>query len=225
VTISEYISSNRGSTRVYDFSFNVDKGIITYYVDAQITYNFDVMSGWNKEFVQFTPEVSYVALAGTRWEGSFDSGTVSFARDRTWGQTARLNQTHVVLEFCETSTLSHLNVIVTTTHPEVSQRSVGTFDPNTLALNLTFSEWIVPPSDSEIPDPGMGFSRITLESFREGSQLDLVGVLNPDGDTLSNHRGTTFNATFAGEATSAPEPATPPEDENDDYDEDEDEEE
>jgi len=65
LTIDGYASSNKGTTRVYDYSFTLTRGIVVFQVEAQAFYQFDSMSGWTLERFDFTPNVSAVHLEGT----------------------------------------------------------------------------------------------------------------------------------------------------------------
>ena len=210
--ISDYESSNKGASRVYNFSFNLEKGIITYNVDAQVYYHFDGMSGWipgqyrnpgvpapapapgSDGIFSFTPRVSAVALEGTRWIGTYSPNTGYRY------QSTDMTQTQLIIEVVEVSSDYALRTTLIGSPPEISQTSIGTFDISNLTINLIFDEW------KETPALILG-THITLEQFLDRSKINITGKLSADGLTIINTGRQQFEVTLT---DSVPEPAPAP---------------
>ena len=179
--ILDYETSNRGANRLYNFSFTIQKGIITYAVQGQVNYQFDNLSGWVPGDFLLTPSISSVNLVGTRWVGTY-------ATNVPWGQlhpdlSPALTQTILIVEIVEITADGSVRATVTGMHPEIIHTSVGSFDTSTLTLTLNFDEWIVePPRPTGVNDRTFERER---ENFSVFNQMNLDGQLNATGITIA----------------------------------------
>lgn len=214
-SIANYVSSNRGANRVYDFSFNVEKGVITYAVSAQAFYNFDSLSGWGSEYFTFAPEVSTVELAGTRWIGTYTPPVPIIGGGRDY-----VTQTHLTIEINEMTPDGSIRATLIGSPPEIRQASTGTFDFATLTLTIVIDEWLTPPTRPSSLRDNPGGNR-SWENILSWSEININGRLNADGVSISHTSGIRFEVNLTDELP-APLPETEDNDYNDDDDDDND---
>jgi len=154
-------SSNRGATRIYDYSFTLEKGIVVFDVNAQATYQFDRMNGWLLEVISFDPAVISVDLAGTRWIGTHESRTISGASTR-----------QLTLEIEAMPNQGAISATLNSSPPAYSQRSTGFVDFNTLGVQLLFDGYIVSPG-----------------SLLNLNQINLYGYIDVNNSTFASLPG------------------------------------
>ena len=131
--IHDYESSNKGAKRVYNFSFDLDKDIVDFEVDAQVSYSFDSLSGWALGDFTFTAVVTSNALEGTRWTGI----TLPWFPDS--------NQRHVNMEILEVANDGAVRVRISATERTAVSTLIGFINFNDLSVKLNFEEWIIRP--------------------------------------------------------------------------------
>jgi len=135
LTISDYESSNKGANRIYNISFDLDKDIVAFTVDAQISYSFDSMSGWVLGDFIFTPELTSIeGLNGTRWEGRYSR------RNTSYGTVEGL----LTFEILEVTPDGAFRVVVSANSPDsFSQSLTGLINLNNLSMLFHFENWII----------------------------------------------------------------------------------
>lgn len=136
--VSEEVS-DKGANRVYNYSFSVDKDLIVFDGAVNVVYNYSKVDGWTRDTFDVTLSVASVALEGTKWEGEhiFQGATpVPPPRPMTLeiDEIASNGATFATLTFeVDDNTLIH--------------EMRGSFDAETLELELQFHDWIsTPPS-------------------------------------------------------------------------------
>jgi len=179
LSIEGYISSNKGTSRVYDYSFTLTKGIVVIQVEAQATYRFDNMSGWLLDRTTLSPTVTRVNFEGTRWVGTY----------REFMGSSRHS---FVMEITGMASDGTMRVEAHGTSPTRTQVLAGAIDLTRMTVTFRFEEWIVNPGGFRtIPEIGLN-GRFDIEtSTMRGSQI-LFGGYNEfelrldDGQSVEN---------------------------------------
>ena len=187
LSIGDYDESNKGAYRSYTSTFNVENGLIVFEVETQAIYSFD-MGGWNAEAIHLAPKVESVALEGTKWAGSYSPGWAP------GGVNVPFSQDRLVIEITEVNN-GNVKATITATEPEFSQTSIGTFDINTLTLNLIFDEWIIEPSVEHLKEGRRLLDR-QWENVRQQHAVNITGRLSNDSSTITSSSGVNFEVSI-----------------------------
>jgi hypothetical protein len=165
-TIHDYESSNIGTHRVYNFSFDLDKDIVVFSVNAQISYLFDNMSGWVLGNFTFSPELTSIAgFEGTRWAGTY------LYQSAISGRIDGL----LTLEIIEVTTDGAYRAIVSSDTPRAfSQSLTGVIDLTNLNMTFYFEEWIVEPDMPRAESSG----RYSFDGARSSINLQNTEISN-----------------------------------------------
>lgn len=180
-TILDYETSNKGANRVYNFSFDLDKDLVMFAVDAAATYSFDSMSGWVFDDFVFTAEMSSIAgLEGTIWYGEF----VNWISRMTIN-----NRAHgfLTIEFTDVASDGAFRAVISSVDPTTfSQSTTGIINLDDLSIRFHFADWITEPSNSDryIIDRSqesgsrgqIDFLNFTIESTTGGGGLQPLGI-------------------------------------------------
>jgi len=172
-TFIESISSEKGTIKTFFNSFKLKKVLVDFEVFTKVVYSFDPVNGWGLQDVYFSPIISDVSLAGTKWAGTFQHPAGMGTDER------------ITMEITSLSSLSNINGSIevtmnlfTTTDigigkdkimvGEWSQIAKGYINFVDLSFEILFDKWIVPPPvprfHTEAPN-GLSFSgKINLES-------------------------------------------------------------
>lgn len=201
-TIHDYESSNKGASRVYNFSFDLDKDIVMFAVNAQIPFKFDSMSGWQigiyapsragapspvpvdggSGYFSFTAEVTSVALEGTTWAGT------------TFHHFPNSNPPRpVTLEFLEVANDGAVRAMVTSIQRPARSTVVGFIDFNNLSISLDFEEWIIEPDVSDLRSSDsrrLERMRHTAATVRGRIVIEALEIYSPLVFTHSGFRAT-----------------------------------
>jgi len=138
LNIPDYESSNKGANRVYNFSFDLDKEIVMFSVDAQVTYTFDSMSGWILGDFTFTPELTSISgLGGTRWEGTYMG---RYFLPGVYGT----HEGNFIFEIVEVTADGAYRAIASSDNPNIFKMTLtGFINLNDLTMRINFEEWII----------------------------------------------------------------------------------
>jgi len=197
-TIFDYESSNKGANRVYNFSFDLDKDIVMFAVDAQVSYSFNSMSGWTLNDFTFTPKLTSIAgLEGTRWDGTYRNRV----RDRNYDGLYSI-------EIVEVTADGAFRAIASSETPtSFSQSLTGTINLTNLNMQFHLEEWIIKPEIWPVA--------YSLNNARGGINVqksEIFSTYFPFG-TSNNMRSFTVILT---EETSQPIPAVEPDESSND---------
>ena len=146
--------SDKGRAQTFYTYFLLEKELVTFLVNARVTYEFDPVNGWLAQDVSFVTAVQNVDIEGARWIGRHAR---PFGHE--WWQLI------VEITAVENDGVIRANVYSFT--PDYSHTAIGVFDPRNLTIHLRFDNWIVEPA-----------------RFRIISDINLYGFLSVDDSSI-----------------------------------------
>ena len=197
LAIPDYESSNKGANRVYNFSFDLDKDIVMFAVDAKVSYSYDSMSGWVLGDFTFTAEVKSNTLEGTSWSGM----TLPWSPER--------NQRLIIMEILEVAADGAVRVRISATERTAVSTLLGFINFSDLSITLTFEEWNIEPDvNRNLKD------RYSVQIVKGHILIEESQIYSPRN---FNYRGVRVTLTDDAVVTMpAPETAEPNDESNDD---------
>jgi len=134
-TVLHSTVSNKGRVQNFYCYFVLGKELATFAVNANVTYEYDAVSGWIAQDVSFVTAVQSVDLSGTRWTGQCGSNST--------GINARWMQ--FIMEITEFNEDGTMRATMNFPGEQYSHTSTGYFDKSNLTLTFNFEEWIQLP--------------------------------------------------------------------------------
>ena len=132
-------SQNKGVIQVLNCVFSLNKRLVTFDVEAKITYEYDKLNGWEFKNTIYLPKVKSVIIEG-QWIGHYNASSY-----RTNSMGLNIDITNVSSDGAIEATVNFYPLPTNPSNPSGSLKAVGGIDFENLVVTIEGSEWIEQP--------------------------------------------------------------------------------